>query len=259
MQIKRKDPFKVCDEFSPITFSEYSSKVYRYTQKRIKKLYQIVFHKPCETNAVWAKHLIHYELARQQYIKNGQLSYLDKDSQFRKAYMAVKNQDINHVNENLKTLIPYELKHHDENSQENIMKQEKKVEAIKKAAEVKRTNRLGVTLGLSVPETWVRVFIANAKEHKSDAEISKFMHTEFPDLKNKAFDTVHGCRVHYNNGGYTKGVKPEVKSVRYADDGSELKRISKAPVAVAEQPKKVVAKKVVAKKAVVKKRLAKRA
>ena len=62
-----------------------------------------------------------------------------------------------------------------------------------------------------------------------------------------------------NNGGYTKGVKPEVKSVRYADDGSELKRISKAPVAVAEQPKKVVAKKVVAKKAVVKKRVAKRA
>lgn len=227
IKLKTYDPFKVCQEFSPISFQEYSGKIERYTNKQLRKIFKQVFHRECDIDIVWARYLIQYELSRQQYIKEGKLSYLDKNSQFRKAYMAVRRKDITNVNENLKTLIAYDMKHQTVISQETLMK---KQESIKKAAEVKKSNRLGVTLGLSVAETWVHVFTINAKEHNTDDKISAFMHSEFPDLKNKAFDTVHGCRVHYNNGGYTKGVKPEVKSVRYDENGNELKRIAKKAV-----------------------------
>lgn len=113
------------------------------------------------------------------------------------------------------------------------MKKDNKVNAIKKAAAVKAANRLGLTLKKSVPETWVHVFIAQSKNKWTDEKISEFMHQEFPDLKNKAFDQVAGCRNHYNNGGYTKGVKPVTKAVRYAADGSVIKRTTNkvAPVA----------------------------
>lgn len=251
IKVKSFDPFKVCNEPCSITFQEYSGRMERYTNKQLGKIFKQVFHRECDLDIVWARYLIHYELARQQYIKEGKLAYLDKNSQFRKAYMAVRRKDLANVNENLKTLIVYDLKHQVVQSQETIMK---KQEAIKKAVEAKKSGRLGITLGLSVPETWVHVFITNAKEHNDDDKISKFMHNEFPDLKNKAFDTVHGCRIHYNNGGYTKGVKPEVKSVRYLADGSEWKRGNKAPVKVTpEEVKKAVVKKAVKKPVAIRK------
>lgn len=113
------------------------------------------------------------------------------------------------------------------------MKKDNKVNAIKKAAAVKAANRVGLTLKKSVPETWVHVFSKQSKNKWTDEKISEFMHQEFPDLKNKAFDQVAGCRNHYNNGGYTKGEKPATKAVRYAADGSVMARITSkvAPVA----------------------------
>lgn len=250
--IKKKtqpeDMFLKCINFSDISFQEFSDKEDRYTYNQIRKLYKRIFKREC-TDPIWGKYQIHYELARQMYIKQGDVCKLQKGSIFREHYKGTMARDLNRTGETIRSLISYEMKHNEENTQEYQMKKQNKIDAIKKAAEVKKTTRVGITLKLSVPETWVHVFVDNAKTHKTDEEISKFMHTEFPDLKNKAFDNVHGCRTHYNNGGYTKGVKPAVKSVRYATDGAEWKRTSKK--VVVEAPKKATpAKKVVVKKAV---------
>ena len=232
LKIKRKcqeDAFKECECYSNLTFKEYSDKMHSCTRNQIRSIYNEVFQKDCTCDAVWAKYQISYELARQQYIKEGNLEPLAVGSQFRKAYEGTMKCDLSSTGETLKTLIPYELK----NSQENDMKKDNKVNAIKKAAAVKAANRLGLTLKKSVPETWVHVFIAQSKNKWTDEKISEFMHQEFPDLKNKSFDQVAGCRNHYNNGGYTKGVKPVTKAVRYAADGSVIKRTTNkvAPVA----------------------------
>lgn len=247
--IKKKeqteDKFLKCDNFADISFQEFSDKADRYTKNQIRKLYKRIFGREC-SDPIWGKYQIHYELARQMYIKRGEFCMLQKGSQFREHYKGTMARDLNRTGETIRTLIPYEMKHNEENTQEYQMKKQNKINAIKKAAEVKKTTRVGITLGLSVPETWIHVFVDNAKSHKADEELSKFMHAEFPDLKNKAFDTVHGCRIHYNNGGYTKGVKPAVKSVRYLADGTEWKRGHKA---AAVKPAKVApAKKVVVKK-----------
>lgn len=232
MKIKKKaaeDKFLACDVYASITFKEYSDRMPRYTKNQIRSLYNEVFQKDCICDIVWAKYQISYELARQQYIKDGNLGPLAPGSQFRKAYEGTMRCDLSSTGETLKTLIPFELK----NSQEINMKKDNKVNAIKKAAAVKAANRVGLTLKKSVPETWVHVFIAQSKNKWTDEKISEFMHQEFPDLKNKAFDQVAGCRNHYNNGGYTKGVKPVTKAVRYDADGSVIKRTTNkvAPVA----------------------------
>lgn len=235
MKIQRKyDPFKVCIKPCQLTFQEYSGKIGRYTNKQIRKLFKLVFGKECTINEVWAKYLIQYELARQQCVVRGAVAQLEKGSQFRNAYMAVRRMDLSKVNENLKTLIVYELKHNNnEMSKETLMK---KQEAIKTAAEVKKSKCIGVTTGLSVYDAWVYIFKKNATAHEPDEKITEFMLSEFPDHQIKSFHQVHAVRINYNNGRYTKGVKPEVKSVRYLADGSEWKRGHKAV-----EPKKVEA------------------
>lgn len=238
MKIKKKptvDTFVVCDRYSNMSFKEYHDKIHNYTRNQLRSIYQEVFGRPCTCNVVWAKYQISYELARQMDIKNGTLERLAKGSAFRKAYESTMRCDLSNTGETLKTLIPYELKHYDENSQENLMKKEAKIEAMKKAAATKAANRIGLTLKKSVPETWVHVFKTNAKNKWTDAQISEFMHKEFPDLKNKAFDQVKGCRNHYNNGGYTKGEKPAVRAVGYDAEGNVIGRGTKK---AAPAPKK---------------------
>ena len=139
------------------------------------------------------------------------------------------------------------------------------MDAIKKAVEAKKSKCIGVTTGLSVYEAWVHCFKKNAKEHKNDEEITKFLLSEFPDHQIKSFYAVHACRINYNNGRYTNGVKPEVKSVRYVD-GVEYKRAAakkvaapapaKTPAAKVAKPaaKKVTVKKVTVKKVASKKK-----
>ena len=253
---KRFDPFKVCYEPADISFQEYSRKIDKYTRNQIRKIYKSVFHKELlEENVIWAKYLIQYELSRQQYIKEGNVAALEPGTQFRNAYMAVRRKDINAVNENMKTLIAYDMKHYNEYNKERSM------DAIKKAVEAKKSKCIGVTTGLSVYEAWVHCFKKNAKEHKNDEEITKFLLSEFPDHQIKSFYAVHACRINYNNGRYTNGVKPEVKSGRYVN-GVEYKRASAKKVAIpapakpkAAKPaaKKVAVKKVTVKKVIVKK------
>lgn len=255
LKIKKHDPFLVCYEYSPITFQEYSDKIYRYTNKQIRKIFKAVFHKECEIGVVWAKYLIQYELARQQCVLEGRVEQLAPGSKFRNSYMAVRRMDLNNVNENLKTLIAYDLKHQTMLSQEKIMK---KKSAIKKAVEVKKSKCIGITTGLSVYDAWVYCFKKNEKEHKPDEEITKFLLAEFPDHQIKSFHAVHACRIGYNNGRFTKGVKPEVKSVRYLADGTEWKRGKKSSK-VKEEPKQVAPKKATVKKAIVKKAIVKKA
>lgn len=246
---QKTDRFLVCNRYSNLSFQEYSDRISKYTNKQIRSIYKEVFDRECVVNVVWAKYQIHYELARQMQIKQGIVEPLQRGSAFRKAYEGTMACDLEHTGDTLKTLIPFELKNYDENSPENIMKQQKKVAAIKKAVEAKKSKCIGVTTGLSVYDAWVYAFKKNEKEHKPDEEITKFLLSEFPDHQIKSFHAVHACRINYNNGRYTNGVKPEVKSVRYLADGSVWKRGHKA----AEVAKKAapVAKKVatVAKKA----------
>lgn len=230
----KKDKFKTCDEYASISFFEYSSKMNDYTNRQIRNIYYQVFKRECNCSEVWAKYQIHYELARQYEVKRGNLEVLSVGSTFREAYKGTMSCDITRTGATLRTLIPYELS------------KETKMSEIKKDAK-KVSKCVGRTLGLGVYATWVHVFKENAKNRKSDEEITKFLLSEFPDHQIKSFHAVHACRINYNNGRYTDGIKPTVKSVRYLADGSVWKRGHKAT------PASVVTKKPAAKKLVVKK------
>lgn len=238
LKIKKKpitDTFVVCDRYSNISFKEYHDKIHNYTRNQLRNIYQEVFGRPCTCSVVWAKYQISYELARQLEIKKGAFERLAKGSKFRNAYEGTMRCDLSCTGETLKTLIPFELKNYDENSQENIMKKEAKVNAMKKAAATKAANRIGLTLKKSVRDTWAYVLSNNSKTKWTDDKISEFMHKEFPDLKNKTFDQVNACRGHYNRGEYTKGIKPSKASVRYDENGEVINRFAKK---AAPAPKK---------------------
>lgn len=243
MKIKKKqDTFVLCDRFSNVSFKEYSDRMHSMTKNQLLNLYQSVFNRPCTVDPVWAKYQISYELARQQDIKAGNLERLQPGSAFRAAYKGAMACNLSAVGETLQFLIPYELKTNDTNSEAYMQKQQNKVNAMKKAAAAKAANRIGLTLKKSVIETWARVFQMNAKNKWTDEQISEFMHKEFPDLKNKTFNQVNGCRSHYNNGWYTKGAKPAERSVRYDEDGNVLSRVKKDAAKKAPAIKKEAAK-----------------
>jgi len=181
-----------------------------------------------------------------------------KGSAFRSAYEGTMRCDLSSTGEMLKTIIPLEQKYYQKNLKENLMKKEAKVAAIKKAAEVKKSKCIGITLGLSVYDTWVHVFKKNAITHATDDKITEFLLSEFPDHQIKSFYAVHACRGYYNQGRFTKGVKPEVKSVRYNEAGEPMVRggVKPAPVAKKADPSANKATKAAVKtKAVVKKRV----
>lgn len=237
LKIKRKevDAFLECNRFSNMSFAEYSDRMNSLSRNRIRSIYKEVFDKECTCNTTWAKYQISYELARQADIKNKRYDRLQPNSAFRKAYKAVMQFDLEHVGDTLQTLIPFEMKYNDENSEEYKMKKEQKIKAVKKAAEAAKAARpIGLRLKKTVIETWAYVLANNDKTKYTDEQISEFMHKEFPDLKNKTFDQVNACRSHYNCGWYTKGIKPEKRSIRYDKDGNPYK----APRKSAKQPAK---------------------
>lgn len=238
--IKKKhvDKFAVCDRYSNLSFQEYSDRIGKYTSRQIRSIYKEVFDRDCAVDVVWAKYQIQYELARQMLIKSNQ----NISAEFKSHYQGTMRCDLSATGETLKTLIPFELKYNDENSMENKMKAQNKAQAIKKAVEAKKSKCIGITTGLSVYDAWVLCFKKNAKEHKPDEEITKFLLSEFPDHQIKSFHNVHACRIMYNNGRFTKGVKPEIKSVRYLAEGSEWKRSKKAVAAPAKPVAKVAPK-----------------
>ena len=81
---------------------------------------------------------------------------------------------------------------------------------------------VGVTSGVGVSETWIRVFEKNeqvdGKDRLTDEQISQFMNSEFPDQDAKIFGRVEIARGRYNRGGFHKKdkngkvVRPKVHS-----------------------------------------------
>lgn len=232
MKIKRRtqiatqpkpDSFLICEKFAPISFDEYSRRINKLTKKQIRTFYGVVFPgKPLPESIVWAKYQVQYELARQAEIRKGSYNRLMKGSLFRQAYLGTMRCDLEATSPTLKTLIPLEEK-------EMKTKIENETAAVKK--QPRRAKTIGVTLGLSVYDTWAAVFQKNETEHKTDAQITEFLLQEFPDHQIKSFHQVHTCRGYYNNGRFTKGVKPAVKSVAYNEAGQPISRKAvKAPV-----------------------------
>ena len=71
----------------------------------------------------------------------------------------------------------------------------------------------GKTSGVGVIETWKIAF--GKKSLKTAEQVSKFMHSEFPERKSKIFDYVNVVVSRYNAGVLSKGVKPKTKLPKY--------------------------------------------
>ena len=117
------------------------------------------------------------------------------------------------------------------------MKKGAKKKVAKKTTAKKKPNavdpsRLGKTSKLGVSQTWIQVFEGNAKaekeKRKTDAQISEFMKSEFPDLQVSLFNQVEIARNKYNRGGFhpkdKKGnlVKAKIHSQSHSDDPGHL-------------------------------------
>ena len=99
-------------------------------------------------------------------------------------------------------------------------KQKAPVEKGTEAAKPKA--RVGVTSGVGVGETWIRVFERNEQcdqeDRLTDEQISESMKSEFPDLDAVTFDRVEIARGKYNRGGFHKKdkngkvVRPKIHS-----------------------------------------------
>jgi hypothetical protein len=140
-----------------------------------------------------------------------------------------------------------------------------KKKVAKKAGEVNTNSRApGLTFGLGVEKTWVKLFEQNEKckkaERMTDEQITEFMYAEFPHKTCEVFKHVNGVRGKYNRGGFHKGEAPELQSKRYDENGDVL--VGRATVSQAKKAPAAPAKKAPAKKAtkkVAKKKVAKKA
>ena len=115
------------------------------------------------------------------------------------------------LSETLRDLIALEVK------EDNMAKVAVKKQAIasngKKSVPAQFKRAVGKTLKLGIVQTWANVF----QDHKTwtDAQISEFMHKEFPDRKNQTFDNVPRTRYDFNSGRLTKGIPPKTPAVAY--------------------------------------------
>lgn len=110
--------------------------------------------------------------------------------------------------------------------------------------EKKTPNRAtGKTLGLGVQATWAKVLKSNSSAKMTDAQITKFMNTEFPGRKSAVFDRVQHVRAQYNRGVFSEdGKAPAVASFRYGEDGKKQEGRAKV-VKVKPKAKMVIKKK----------------
>ena len=83
---------------------------------------------------------------------------------------------------------------------------------------------LGKTLCLSIGETWAHLLHENAtgKAKRTDAQLSAFVHAEYPNRKSAVTDNVSKPRSMYNSGTLTgmEGHKPKVESVEIKEPKS---------------------------------------
>jgi hypothetical protein len=117
---------------------------------------------------------------------------------------------------------------------------------------------IGINTGLPILGAWALAFQENEKlpaqnpqapteeesliaglGHAPDSAITAFMKAEFPGRQTPAFDHPQGCRNDFNNGKFTKGMKPKWTSNRYDDNGTVVppgRRGTDAGAAPAEPP-----------------------
>lgn len=75
---------------------------------------------------------------------------------------------------------------------------------------------LGKSLGLSIGETWAKLLSDNSRgaAHRTDSQLSAFMHAEYPARKSAVMDNVSKPRSMYNAGKLAgmehKPAKPSV-------------------------------------------------
>jgi len=125
--------------------------------------------------------------------------------------------------------------------------------AKKAAPKAKKTTGrvVGKTSGVGVQETWIGIFVTNAKAKKADrmtdVEITAYMKAEFPAKESKVFSQVQGVRNKYNKGGFKVGA-PATESVRYDEEGDVTTARGGSPKAAKKASAKKVAKKAPAKK-----------
>ena len=115
----------------------------------------------------------------------------------------------------------------------------------KKKPAAKAPAPVGATSGVSVSETWIRMFEKNEQveepDRLTDAQISEHMKTEFPDVDVKVFDRVEIARNKYNRGGFhrkDKGgkiVRPKVHSKSHAADGFAGNARGSGPLGLSKQ------------------------
>lgn len=99
-----------------------------------------------------------------------------------------------------------------------------------------RGSNKGKTSGLRYKPCWVQVFKDNAKapvaQRKTDAEIFKYMKSEFPDKKARTLRDESGvilARRRYNAGKFTKGDIPSPLSTAYDEKGKAIEsKLSRA-------------------------------
>lgn len=137
--------------------------------------------------------------------------------------------------------------------------------ATKKKAVAKKTPKskktVGLSLGLTIGQTWAHLFERNEKCPKKDKltddAISEFIKKEFPDNTSKNMDQVPVVRNMYNIGRYTGGVVPKSKSRRYDESGSVIEKGARGGgKKKAASKKKTASKKPAAKKKAVAKKKA---
>lgn len=93
----------------------------------------------------------------------------------------------------------------------------------------------GVRTGKGIQELWIMLFELNerlpAKKKMTDEEIKRQMWIEFPHAKGvhslgkvgeRGKHTVSLYRALYNNGKFTKGKKPKIRSNRYDEKGRRM-------------------------------------
>ncbi len=121
----------------------------------------------------------------------------------------------------------------------------KKAPAEKGTAAARPKARVGVTSGVGVNETWIRLFEQNEQcdeqDRLTDKQISESMKSEFPDLDSVTFDRVEIARGKYNRGGFHKKdkngkvVRPKIHSNPHgtqSDPGAAGRTASRLPDAV---------------------------
>lgn len=97
---------------------------------------------------------------------------------------------------------------------------------------------LGRTLGLPILMTWCYAFREEerkpAEQRRTDAQLTEWFKTEFPNRETAAFNSIAGIRRNYNSGRFTKGRKPKVQSV--GRPTTKATTLPVAPTAPAKPP-----------------------